>query len=139
MRKVGEHTFELAQQFVDRMVRVDTDAICAAIKDVLKTPVPSWSPPVPWHCRDETGRGRAHLAGRHLVAVACGANMNFDRLRFTAERAELGEERSDVAVEIPESPGSLRRLCELLRERSLTEFSIVRPMALRRRSSSVCR
>jgi threonine dehydratase len=64
------------------------------------------------------------LAGRNLVAVACGANMNFDRLRFIAERAELGEEREAMlAVEIPESPGSLRRLCELLRERSLTEFS----------------
>ena len=67
---------------------------------------------------------RRQLQGKQLVAVACGANMNFDRLRFVAERAELGEEREAVlAVEIPEQPGNLRKLCELLQQRSLTEFS----------------
>jgi threonine dehydratase len=64
------------------------------------------------------------LQGRTLVAVACGANMNFDRLLFVAERAELGEEREALlAVEIPEQPGSLRRFCAVLGQRSLTEFS----------------
>ena len=125
VRKVGEHTFELAQQFVDRMVRVDTDAICAAIKDVFEDTrsilEPAGALAVAGLKQDVAER---QLEGRHLVAVACGANMNFDRLRFIAERAELGEEREAMlAVEIPESPGSLRRLCELLRERSLTEFS----------------
>ena len=67
---------------------------------------------------------RRGLKGRTLVAVACGANMNFERLRFVAERAELGEEREAMlAVEIPERTGSLRRLCEQLGSRSLTEFS----------------
>ncbi|MED5320361.1 MAG: threonine ammonia-lyase, biosynthetic, partial [Cyanobacteriota bacterium] len=125
VRKVGEHTFELAQQFVDRMVRVDTDAICAAIKDVFEDTrsilEPAGALAVAGMKQDVAER---QLEGRNLVAVACGANMNFDRLRFIAERAELGEEREAMlAVEIPESPGSLRRLCELLRERSLTEFS----------------
>ena len=107
------------------MVRVDTDAICAAIKDVFEDTrsilEPAGALAVAGLKQDVVER---QLAGRNLVAVACGANMNFDRLRFIAERAELGEEREAMlAVEIPESPGSLRRLCELLRERSLTEFS----------------
>jgi len=67
---------------------------------------------------------RRSLQNQNLVAVACGANINFARLRFVAERAELGEEREAMlAVEIPERPGSLRSLCELLADRSLTEFS----------------
>ena len=125
VRQVGENTFALAQRYVDAMVTVGTDEICAAIKDVFEDTrsilEPAGALAVAGLKQDVAER---QLAGRNLVAVACGANMNFDRLRFIAERAELGEEREAMlAVEIPESPGSLRRLCELLRERSLTEFS----------------
>jgi threonine dehydratase len=125
VRRVGEHTFALAQQFVDRMVRVDTDAICAAIKAVFEDTrsilEPAGALAVAGLKQDVAD---CHMADRRLVAVACGANMNFDRLRFIAERSELGEEREAMlAVEIPEQPGSLRTLCDHLRSRSLTEFS----------------
>jgi threonine dehydratase len=125
VRQVGAHTFALAQRYVDAMVTVDTDEICAAIKDVFEDTrsilEPAGALAVAGMKADVQRRG---VRGRTLVAVACGANMNFDRLRFVAERAELGEEREAMlAVEIPERPGSLRRLCELLGPRSLTEFS----------------
>lgn len=125
VHRVGEHTFALAQRHVDAMVTVDTDEICAAIKDVFEDTrsilEPAGALAVAGMKADVLRRG---LEGKTLVAVACGANMNFDRLRFVAERAELGEEREAMlAVEIPERPGSLRRLCEVLGCRSLTEFS----------------
>ena len=125
VREVGEHTFALAQRHVDAMVTVDTDEICAAIKDVFEDTrsilEPAGALAVAGMKKDVQVRG---LSGRCLVAVACGANMNFDRLLFVAERAELGEEREALlAVEIPEQPGSLRRFCGLLGPRSLTEFS----------------
>jgi threonine dehydratase len=125
VRQVGEHTFALAQRCVDRMVTVDTDAICAAIKDVFEDTrsilEPAGALAVAGMKADVAQRG---LQGRTLVAVACGANMNFDRLRFVAERTELGEDREAMlAVEIPERPGSLREFCTLLGNRSLTEFS----------------
>ena len=91
VRKVGEHTFELAQKFVDRMVRVDTDAICAAIKDVFEDTrsilEPAGALAIAGLKQDVADR---RSSSRRLVAVACGANMNFDRLRFIAERSELG-------------------------------------------------
>ncbi|MFN5161790.1 MAG: threonine ammonia-lyase, biosynthetic [Cyanobacteriota bacterium] len=125
VRLVGEHTFALAQRYVDRMVTVDTDAICAAIKDVFEDTrsilEPAGALAVAGMKKDVAERV---LEGKTLVAVACGANMNFDRLLFVAERAELGEQREALlAVEIPERPGSLRRFCDLLGQRSLTEFS----------------
>ncbi|HYP03722.1 MAG TPA: threonine ammonia-lyase, biosynthetic [Cyanobium sp.] len=125
VRQVGAHTFELARKYVDAMVTVDTDEICAAIKDVFEDTrsilEPAGALAVAGMKKDVAARA---LTGRTLVAVACGANMNFDRLLFVAERAELGEEREALlAVEIPEQPGSLRRFCGLLGQRSLTEFS----------------
>jgi threonine dehydratase len=125
VREVGELTFALARRYVDRMITVDTDAICAAIKDVFEDTrsilEPAGALAVAGMKADVQARA---LDGRTLVAVACGANMNFDRLLFVAERAELGEEREALlAVEIPEQPGSLRRFCGLLGPRSLTEFS----------------
>jgi threonine dehydratase len=110
---------------VDRMVTVDTDAICAAIKDVFEDTrsilEPAGALAVAGMKADVAQRG---LHGRTLVAVACGANMNFDRLRFVAERTEIGEDREAMlAVEIPEQAGSLRRFCTLLGNRNLTEFS----------------
>ena len=125
VREVGELTFELAQRYVDRMVTVDTDEICAAIKDVFQDTrsilEPAGALAVAGMKVDVMARG---LKGQTLVAVACGANMNFDRLRFVAERTEISEDREAMlAVEIPEEAGSLRRFCGLLGQRNLTEFS----------------
>ncbi|MFN5193898.1 MAG: threonine ammonia-lyase, biosynthetic [Cyanobacteriota bacterium] len=125
VRQVGEHTFALARRFVDAMITVSGDEICAAIKDVFEDTrsilEPAGALAIAGLKRDVAQRG---LRDRRLVAVACGANMNFDRLLFVAERAEIGEQREALlAVEIPERPGSLRRFCALLGQRSLTEFS----------------
>ncbi|MEB3308467.1 MAG: threonine ammonia-lyase, biosynthetic [Cyanobacteriota bacterium] len=125
VRQVGRQTFALAQQVVDRMVTVDTDAICAAIKDVFEDTrsilEPAGALAVAGMKLDVQRRGHRN---RSLVAVACGANMNFGRLRFVAERTEIGEDREAMlAVEIPEQAGSLRRFCTLLGNRNLTEFS----------------
>ncbi|MFM2079830.1 MAG: threonine ammonia-lyase, biosynthetic [Cyanobacteriota bacterium] len=125
VRRVGERTFALARRYVDAMVTVDTDAICAAIKDVFEDTrsilEPAGALAVAGLKADVARRG---LKGRTLVAVACGANMNFDRLRFVAERTEISEDREAMlAVEIPERAGSLREFCNLLGHRNLTEFS----------------
>ncbi len=125
VREVGEHTFELAKKYVDDIVTVSTDEICAAIKDVFEDTRSILEPAGALAVAGlKTDVSRRSLENQNLVAVACGANINFARLRFVAERAELGEEREAMlAVEIPEHPGSLRMLCELLANRSLTEFS----------------
>ena len=112
VRQVGRETFRLCRELVDEMVLVDTDEICAAIKDIFedtRTVVePSGALALAGAKR---WLARRRLKGRTVVAVACGANMNFDRLRFVAERAELGEHREAVlAVTIPEKPGSFRAL-----------------------------
>jgi threonine dehydratase len=125
VKQVGALTFPLAQLYVDRMVTVDTDAICAAIKDVFEDTrsilEPAGALAVAGMKADVQARG---IQGRTLVAVACGANMNFERLLFVAERAEIGEQREAfLAVNIPEQPGSLRRFCSLLGGHNLTEFS----------------
>ena len=113
VREVGELTFALAQQYVDAMVTVTTDEICAAIKDVFEDTRSILEPAGALAIAGmKVDVQRRQLQGLTLVAVACGANMNFDRLRFVAERAELGEAREAmVAVEIPERAGSLRQLC----------------------------
>ncbi len=125
VRKVGALTFELAQRHVDRMITVDTDAICAAIKDVFEDTRSILEPAGALALAGlKKDVGERQLREQDLVAVACGANMNFDRLRFISERADLGEEREAMlAVEIPEQSGSLRNLCTVLQDRSLTEFS----------------
>ena len=125
VRQVGRETFRICRELVDEMVLVDTDEICAAIKDIYedtRTVVePSGALALAGAKRWLT---RRRLKGKTVVAIACGANMNFDRLRFVAERAELGEHREAVlAVTIPEKPGSFRALCELLGRRNVTEFN----------------
>ncbi|MEP7067808.1 MAG: threonine ammonia-lyase, biosynthetic [Usitatibacter sp.] len=125
VRQVGRETFAIARELVDEMVRVDTDEICAAIKDIFEDTrtvlEPAGALALAGAKRWIERRG---VKGRTLVAIASGANMNFDRLRFVAERAELGEHREAVlAVTIPERPGSFKALCELLGKRSVTEFN----------------
>jgi threonine dehydratase len=125
VKQVGLETFRLCQQYVDDTVLVTNDEICAAIKDVYTD------------CRAilEPG-GAAAIAGlkkyvakhrskgKTFVAIACGSNMNFDRLRFVAERAMVGESREAVlAVTLPEKPGSFRAFCDVLGPRAVTEFN----------------
>ncbi len=125
VRQVGKETFRLCRELVDEMVLVDTDEICAATKDVFEDTrtvlEPAGSLSVAGAKR---WIERRRVRGKTLVAIASGANMNFDRLRFVAERAELGEHREAVlAVTIAERPGSFRALCALLGKRSVTEFN----------------
>jgi threonine dehydratase len=125
VKQVGRETFRLARQFVDEMVLVDTDEMCAAIKDVFEdTRVvlePAGALAIAGAKAWVEKRG---VRGKTLVAVACGANTNFDRLRFVAERAEVGEHREAVlAVTIPERRGSFRRFLDALGGRNVTEFN----------------
>ena len=125
VKQVGQETFRIARRVVDEMVLVDSDAICAAIKDVFEETRTILEPAGALAVAGAKAWVARHRARhRTLVAIACGANMNFDRLRFVAEQAELGERREAVlAVTIPEQPGSFKRFCELLGNRSVTEFN----------------
>jgi len=125
VREVGEETFRLCQEYVDEIILVDTDATCAAIKDVFEDTRSILEPAGALAIAGAKAYvEREQITGQTLVAVACGANMNFDRLRFVAERAEFGERREAIfAVTIPEAPGSLHKFCECLGKRNLTEFS----------------
>jgi threonine dehydratase len=125
VREVGVETFRLCQQYVDEIILVDTDQTCAAIKDVFEDTRSILEPAGALAiAAAKIYVEREQISGQTLIAIACGANMNFDRLRFVAERAEFGERREAVfAVKIPEQPGSLRRFCDCLGNRNLTEFS----------------
>jgi len=125
VKQVGEHTFALCQEYVDEMILVDNDAICAAIKDVFEDTRSILEPAGALSVAGAKEYAKRHnLKGNTLIAIASGANMNFDRLRFVAERAEIGESREAVlAVTIPEKPGSFKTFCRLLSGRSITEFN----------------
>jgi threonine dehydratase len=125
VKQVGVETFRLCRQLVDEMVLVDNDDICAAIKDVFEDTRSILEPAGALAVAGaKAWAERREVRGRTLVAVACGANMNFDRLRFVAERAELGERREAIlAVTIPERPGSFKRFCALIGARNVTEFN----------------
>jgi threonine dehydratase len=125
VKQVGEETFRLARKYVDEIVIVDTDAICAALKDVFEDTRAILEPAGALAIAGvKAWVAREGVEGRTVAAIACGANMNFDRLRFVAERAELGEQREAIlAVTIPERPGSFRTFCALLGRRSITEFN----------------
>ncbi len=125
VKQVGKEPFRIAREVVDEMVLVDNDAICAAIKDVFEDTRTVLEPAGALAVAGaKAWVERRRVRDRNLVAVACGANMNFDRLRFVAEQAELGERREAVlAVSIPEQPGSFKRFCHLLGRRNVTEFN----------------
>ena len=125
VKLVGAETFRLCQQYVDEMILVDNDAICAAIKDVFEDTRSILEPAGALAVAGaKEWAKRNKLRDKTLVAVASGANMNFDRLRFVAERAELGEQREAVlAVTIPEKPGSFRKFIGVLGNRNITEFN----------------
>lgn len=125
VKLVGKETFRICQQVVDEIITVDTDAICAAISDVFADTRSILEP-----------AGALAIAGmkayveregwqnKTLIGIACGANINFSRLRFVAERADVGESKEAVfAVTIPEERGSFKRFCSLLGQRNVTEFN----------------
>ena len=125
VKKVGENTFEIGKKYIDKMITVNTDEICAAIKDVFED---TRSILEPAGALSVAGMKKdiyeSNYRNKDMIAIACGANMNFERLRFVAERAELGEYKEVMlAVEIPERAGSLIDFCSLLNNRNLTEFS----------------
>jgi len=125
VKLVGEETMRLASELVDEFVIVNTDAVCAAIKDIYQDTRSIVEPAgalgvaaVKQYAERHGGQGKTY------IAINCGANMNFDRLRFVAERAEVGEEREALlAVTIPEERGSFKRFCETVGPRSVTEFN----------------
>ncbi len=125
VRQVGEETFRLARELVDDVLVVSTDEICAATKDIFDD---TRSIAEPAGALGTAGLKkyveRTGIAGSNLIAINCGANINFDRLRHVAERAELGERREALlAVTIPEQPGSFRKFCQVIGKRSITEFN----------------
>ncbi|MDE2304697.1 MAG: threonine ammonia-lyase, biosynthetic [Gammaproteobacteria bacterium] len=125
VRRVGEETFRLAQQYLDEVLLVTTDQICAAIRDIFEDTraiaEPSGALAV---AGIKKYVARESCTDRCFVAINGGANMNFDRLRYVAERADLGAQREALlAVEMPERPGSFLRFSELLGRRSVTEFN----------------
>jgi threonine dehydratase len=125
VKMVGEETFRLCKAHVDEMILVDTDAICAAIKDVFEDTRAILEPAGALAVAGAKAYvARRRIKDKTLVAIASGANINFDRLRFVAERAEVGERREAVlAVTIPERPGSFKKFCTLLGARNITEFN----------------
>src|ERR1700683_1082964 len=132
VRRVGEETFDLVRRYVDEILLVDTDEICAAIQDIFEDtraiPEPAGALAVAgikrYLERGLSTTGTISTREQRLVAINSGANMNFDRLRHVAERADLGAEREALlAVEIPERPGSFMQFCEALGQRSITEFN----------------
>ncbi len=125
VRQIGEEPFRIARRAVDEVITVDTDEICAAIKDIFDD---TRSIAEPSGALAVAGLKkyieRERCTGRTFVAIDSGANLNFDRLRHVAERAEIGEQREALfAVTIPEKPGSFRRFCEQLGPVSVTEFN----------------
>jgi threonine dehydratase len=125
VRRVGDETFRLCRQYVDEFITVDTDQVCAAIKDIFED---TRSIVEPAGGLAVAGAKRYiadnEITGQVLVTINCGANVNFDRLRHIAERAAIGEQTEMLlAAEIPEVPGSFRRFCEVIGKRSVTEFN----------------
>ena len=125
VKMVGAETFRLCREYVDEMVFVDTDAICAAIKDVFEDTRSILEPAGALAVAGAKQWAKQNgVSGKTLVAIASGANMNFDRLRFVAERAEVGEQREAVlAVTLPEEPGAYKKFVDSIGPRNITEFN----------------
>lgn len=122
---VGENTFEVAKKYVDEVITVSTDEICAAIKDIYDD---TRSICEPAGALGVAGMKkfveREQCSDKTLIAIDSGANVNFDRLRHIAERSELGEKREAIiAARIPEKPGSFKKFCSALGKRNITEFN----------------
>lgn len=125
VKLVGEETFRLCRELLDEVMLIELDSICAAIKDIFEEtrsivePAGALAVAAVKNYIEREG-----CTGKTLVAINCGANMNFDRLRHVSERSELGERREAIiAVSIPEKPGSFKKFCSVIEGRSITEFN----------------
>jgi threonine dehydratase len=125
VRQAGKEPFRIARQYVDEIILVNTDAICAAMKDIFNDcravvePAGALGIAGIKKYVEQTG-----VQGKNLIAINSGANVNFDRLRHVSERAEIGEHREALlAVTIPEQPGSFKRFCRAIGKRGITEFN----------------
>ena len=125
VRRVGDETFRLCREYVDDIITVGTDQICAAVRDIYEDTRSIVEPAGALGIAGlKAWLHRNPVRDRTLVSINCGANVNFDRLRHIAERAAVGEQREMlIAVEIPEHPGSFRAFCQALGPRSVTEFN----------------
>ena len=125
VKLVGAETFRICKKFVDEIILVDTDSVCAAIKDVFQDTRSILEPAGALAVAGaKQYAAREKLKNKTLVTVLSGANMNFDRLHFVTERAEICEQREAIlAVTIPETAGSFRKFCSLLGSRNITEFN----------------
>jgi threonine dehydratase len=130
VKLAGEETYRLAKQFVDEIILVDTDAVCTAIKDVFQDTRSILEPSGALSIAgakayiERARHEKKPLKNETLVTICSGANMNFDRLRFVAEMADVGTAREAVfAVTIPEERGSFKRFCEQIGPRNVTEFN----------------
>ncbi|QKZ07343.1 MULTISPECIES: threonine ammonia-lyase, biosynthetic [Pseudomonas] len=123
--QIGQHTFDICKDYVDDVITVSTDEICAAIKDIYDDTRSITEPAGALGVAGIKKYVELHgVSGQTLVAIDSGANVNFDRLRHVAERAELGEGREAIiAVTIPERPGSFKAFCEAIGKRQITEFN----------------
>jgi threonine dehydratase len=125
VKQIGKLPFELAKKYVDEVITVNTDEICAAIKDVFED---TRSIAEPAGALAVAGMKkyieRESVEGQNLIAIVSGANMNFDRLRYVSERTEIGEKREAIlAVTLEEKPGSYKKFIEALSQRNITEFN----------------
>lgn len=135
VKQIGKENFKICRDFVDQVVRVNTDEICAAVKDICEDTRTIVEPSgalglagIKRWLKDNQGQSKKQPRGQHkkmnLVAIVSGANMGFDRLRHVAERAEIGEKREAIiAVKIPENRGSFRQFYRTLGRRSISEFN----------------
>ena len=125
VRQAGKNTFKIVSELVDEMITVSTDETCAAIKDVFEDTRTILEPAGALGVAGLKKYVKEHqLNGQQLIAISSGANINFDRLRHVAERAEIGEKREAIlAVTIPERPNSFREFCSALGDRGITEFN----------------
>jgi threonine dehydratase len=125
VKEVGERTFEIVRQTVDEVLRVTNDEICAAIKDIFDDTRTVMEPAGALAVAGmKTWVEREGARNQSLVAILSGANINFDRLRFVAERAEVGEARETlIAITLPEKAGSFQKFCSVIGRRTVTEFN----------------
>ena len=125
VRKAGRHTFQICRELVDEIITVSNDQICSGIKDIYQENRTVVEPAGALGVAGiKAYAERERLRGKRLVTLTCGANMNFDRLRFIAERADIGENREAlIAATLMEKPGSFNHFCELIGQRNVTEFN----------------
>lgn len=125
VRQAGKEPFRIAREYVDEVIVVSTDALCAAMKDIYDDCRAIVEPAGALAIAGIKQYVKQHkLTGKSMVAINSGANINFDRLRHVAERAEIGEQREALlGVTIPEEPGSFQKFCKAIGKRGITEFN----------------